>query len=113
MKIAKEDILDGFVELKQKVKNELKEVATRIKEVKKKMKTLQRRGQLCHEEISIIYMNKWDFRHKHVAYCQFFNNTPYGAIENPSRNNPLYKPRVEKFMKEWMDELNEDVRNCA
>jgi hypothetical protein len=55
------------------------------------------------------------YREHHIAYCSFFNQTPYEKIENKCR--PDNKPNfalIEKIKERWSSELDEEtLRDCA
>jgi len=100
-----------FKELKNQIKEEQKESASQIRSLRK-------------DRESTSWLS-FTFRHKHIAYCQFFNKTPYEKIEHTTRsitsdsgrtikiNNPNTQI-IDKYMKEWEGkEFEEDVRDCA
>lgn len=95
-----------FKELKNKIKEEQKKLARKIKSLKAKRKVTP------YGYVSGLDDERFKYRHKHVAYCQFFNNTPYEKIE-PNTHGGLYKNTINKYYRKWNNELEEDVRNCA
>ncbi len=94
-----------FKELKNQIKEEQKELASQIRNLKAKRKD---------EDSGYIstYRKRSTFRHRHIAYCQFFNNTPYEKIERSCNEGPNTFT-IDKYMKEWYNEIEEDVRDCA
>lgn len=104
-----------FKELKNQIKEEQKQLALEIKELKAKRK---------ETSTGYVYGLDWKkstYRHRHIAYCQFFNKTPYEKIERTCHEGPNTFT-IDKYMKEWYDELEfltdedmnlEDVRDCA
>lgn len=100
--------------MKNKVKEEQKKLAQRIKECRplRKPHIYDAASEVMQNEC-ISYMvdrMSWEYRHKHIAYCQFFNNTPYSLIENPRQGNEPNKGLIEKYMVEWSSDT---IRNCA
>lgn len=54
-----------------------------------------------------------EYRLYHIAYCTFFNKTPYEKIENKCRIKPDFA-QIEKIKENWLSELDEEViRRCA
>lgn len=95
-----------FKELKHKIKEEQKSLALRIKELKKKRKDSP------YGYVDGLEWATYDYRHKHIAYCQFFNKTPYDKIEKTCYEDPS-SYRIENFEKEWEAELDEAIRHSA
>jgi len=87
-----------FKELKNQIKEEQKELASQIRSLRK-------------DRESTSWLS-FTFRHKHIAYCQFFNKTPYEKIERKCHEGPNTFT-IDKYTKEWYKELEEDVRDCA
>jgi len=96
----------NFKDLKHKIKEEQKQLAQTIKNQKSKRK------EVPYGYVSGLDYNRDDYRHIHIAYCQFFNNTPYGMIEQTCHTDPR-KSTIESYMKTWESDLDEDVRDCA
>lgn len=69
----------NFKELKLKLKNELKDIAVEIRELKSKRKESQ------YGYVSGLSAESQDFRIKHIAYCMF-RGTPYEKIESKHRD---------------------------
>ena len=112
------------LELKNKIKEELTQAAITIKGYKvlrkPKNRTEEVFSQLSQWDVMCsLYTQRREYRHKHIAYCEFFNNTPYEQIEKPRVGNKANRPRIDKFKKEWTDQLDWDgqiseaIRNCA
>lgn len=87
-------------EMKLKIKNELKAQAKEIRELKSKRKIY------IYGHVDGLEYASEKYREKHIAYCTFFNNTPYELIES----NPRY-PRTEKdyirFISTWEKEIKD------
>jgi len=57
--------------------------------------------------------NQREFRHQHIMYCQFFNNTPYASIEQPRDENKPSSYMLNAIKSEWLGLLDEALRDCA
>ena len=80
--------------MKKVVKQEQKELAQLIKELKSK-----RKGS-AYGYVDGLLEAQDKYRRKHVAYCMFFNNTSYEAIEtNP--NVPLVEGYYSPWFIDW------------
>ena len=91
-----------------KLKNELKELAKEIRYWKSKRK-LARREQYSLWQIELkIRARKYEFRHRHIAYCQLRGRLRE-QIERPASNN---LPN-EDYIKEIMDKHGEALRVSA
>ena len=96
-----------FKELKHKIKEEQKLLAQKIKELKSKRKEVQ------YGYVEGLDYNRHNYRHTHIAYCQFFNRTPYDMIERSCHENPS-KRIIEKDTTNWESQIDEEaLRNCA
>ena len=95
-----------YKDLKNKIKEEQKSLALRIRELKGKRKSSS------DGYVDGLEWASYDYRHKHIAYCQFFNKTPYEMIENFCHEDPN-SYRIEELEKEWESELDEALRDCA
>lgn len=88
------------------LKQELKDLAVNIRYGKSKRKPKSRVG-LTPEQLDVwrrTERNRYDFRHKHIAYCQLRGRQRY-EIERPAKDN---LPN-EHYIEEIMDEHREDV----
>lgn len=98
----------------KELKTELKELATTIKTTKNELKNYQRKhcgdtGKFQNEKIRLQY----EFRHKHIAYCQL-RGRKYEEIErNCSRAGDPNKSYIQEIMDEHKIVAVEDVRACA
>jgi hypothetical protein len=113
-----------FKQLKSQIKEELKDHAQIIRRGKFLRKP-KNRIDVTKEDKKLYYYSTWfdeykvkmlsnDYRHKHIAYCHFFNGTDYGLIENPRSDNKRNQKKVDAFIKHWSGELDEEVVcNCA
>lgn len=104
-----------FKQLKKQIKEEQKITATEIRELKSKRKEVP-----CGY-VSGLDRKRFDYRHKHIAYCQFFNKTPYGMIELTCHEAPI-ESIIDRYIDEWTKKCMElepedfeieDVRYCA
>jgi len=95
-----------FKELKNKIKEEQKSLAQKIKEQKKTRK------DKVFGFVHGLDENRWTYRHKHIAYCQLFNRTPYNMIEISCNDKPS-KHVIENYMLSWEGKIDEALRNCA
>ena len=111
-----------FKELKNRIKEQQKEIAANITRGKLFRKpsnqinmTDDDRKKFCWKnsyrntyefDISRIDYLSRDFRSRHIAYCIFFNKTPYDKIESKvhDRNRPNLD-MVQKYIKEWESEI--------
>lgn len=85
-------------EMKLKVKNELKALAKEIRKLKN-----ERKGAM-YGYVSGLEWSSEEYREKHVAYCTFFNNTPYERIERDPRE-PLSYSCYSRFINTWEKEI--------
>ena len=96
-----------FKELKNKIKEEQKTLAQEIKEYKGFRKECQ------DGYVEGLWHRQNDYRHTHIAYCEFFNRTPYERIEQPSDWNKPNSDRLKFQQMEWTTKLDEALRDCA
>lgn len=121
-----------FKELKNQIKEQQKELARKIRRGKFLRKPDNRRtSDITKEDKSLYYYKgygggSWydvwkvkelsrEYRHVHIAYCQFFNGTDYALIENP-RDEYDHRPNmstVDAYMNTWKEMIDEDVRRNA
>jgi hypothetical protein len=95
-----------YKDLKNKIKEEQKSLAQQIREKKRKRKDVQ------YGYVEGLDYNRDDYRHIHIAYCQFFNQTPYGLIEQKCYDKPR-KSSIESHIKTWESQIDEAIRDCA
>ncbi|MDX1806217.1 MAG: hypothetical protein R3267_04230 [Paenisporosarcina sp.] len=95
-----------FLELKHEIKEEQKALAQEIKEFK------ALRKDSPDGYVEGLWHRSDDYRHTHIAYCQFFNNTPYEKIERNCHENPR-KVKIESHMTIWASRIDEALRDCA
>ena len=95
-----------YKQLKHKIKEEQKSLALRIRELKSKRKDSP------YGYVDGLEWATYDYRHKHIAYCQFFNKTPYDKIERFCNEDPS-SHRIETLEKEWEGQLDEALRDSA
>ena len=116
-----------FKELKKQIKEEQKELARKIRRGKHLRKP-DNRVDLTKEDKELYLTNYYktvyyddfkvrslcrNYRHKHIAYCHFFNNTMYSLIENPRSDNKRNQDIIDHYIEGWKKELDEDVCLCA
>ena len=90
------------------LKKELKQLAKEIRYWKSKRK-LDKRGVYSLQNIeSSIWTRKYEFRHRHIAYCQLRGRLRH-EIEQPAPDN---LPN-EKYIEEIMEEHGETLRASA
>jgi hypothetical protein len=89
-----------YKELKLQIKEEQKSLAQAIRELKSKRKSSP------YGYVDGLEWATYDYRHKHIAYCQFFNKTPYGMIEQYCEEDPN-SHRIEELEKRWESEIDE------
>lgn len=103
-----------FKELKKQIKEEQKQLASEIRAMKGK-----RKSSSCGYVSGLDYARD-EYRHKHIAYCQFFNHTPYEKIELTCHEKPR-KGNINSHMTVWESSIEkveetvdeEAVRLCA
>jgi len=109
-----------FKELKNKIKEEQKELAKVIRKGKfyrkpgnrTDMTDEEKRRYLSYDGSVDIDHLRSSYRHTHIMYCDFFNHTPYDKIEtNPRPNNLANGYILSDLRKKWESEIDEDVRN--
>ena len=103
-----------YKDLKNKIKEEQKTLAHLIrigKPLRKPSNYDNAKPEAIPAYHSLVW-NQWEYRNKHIAYCEFFNNTPYSLIENFSYTRPD-GGKVKRFKNEWEGELDEALRDCA
>ena len=118
-----EDFEMTYKDLKKKIKEEQKALALEIRRGKFLRKP-DNRGDITEDDKDLYYsydgFSCWkvdnlsnEYRHKHIAYCILFNNTPYGLIESPRDDNKASTSTIDFYKKEWEDQLDEALRDCA
>jgi len=100
-----------YRDLKLKIKEEQKTLAQDIRNGKVGRKPSKRNDE-NYEDWDSLEWNQYEYRHTHIAYCEFFNNTPYELIENFTYDSPD-RNRIDNLKNEWDGELDEALRNCA
>lgn len=116
-----------YKDLKRKIKEEQKTLALQIRRGKFLRKPVNRKD-ITKEDKRLYYsiysdpthFATWrvealgrEFRHRHIIYCNMFNNTPISLIEQPRDDNSPDGKKLEKIKKEWEDQIDEALRNCA
>jgi len=96
-----------YKELKNKIKEEQKTLAQKIRDLK------GTRKKVTSGYVEGLESRQSDYRHAHIMYCYFFNNTPYEKIEQPREGNNPSSWKLEHYKKQWESELDEAIHNCA
>jgi len=89
----------------QKLKNELKSLASQIRETKQSRK--EPRKESLWKIQSRLYDQKFEFRHKHIAYCLLRGRT-MEQIEKPGEDNLPCQSVIDKHMETYAWEPRED-----
>ena len=100
-----------YRDLKLKIKNEQKTLAQDIRNGKLGRKPSNRNDD-NYDDWSDLEWNQHEFRHTHIAYCEFFNHTPYELIENFCYDSPS-RSRIDQLKNEWEGQIDEALRDCA
>jgi len=114
-----------YKDLKNKIKEKQKTLALQIRRGKFLRKSCNRVD--ITEDDKKLYYSNWDndfsvwkvetlsdeYRHKHIAYCNLFNNTPYELIESPRDNNKANTSAIDSYKNEWKGQLDEALRDSA
>lgn len=117
----------NFKDLKNKIKEEQKTLALKIRRGKFLRKPINRETMTDEEKSHYIWSYKdkdyflndkvdWlseDYRHRHIVYCNMFNNTPYEKIETPRDDNLPNSHIINKIREEWENDLDETLRHSA
>lgn len=82
-----------YIELKK----ELKKLAKEIRYWKSKRKLDKREGHSLWQIESRIWKRKYEFRHKHIAYCQLRGRLRW-QIEKPALDNLPNENYIEEVM---------------
>lgn len=114
-----------FKELKNKIKEEQKQLAAHIRR-QKHLRKPKNRQNLTDEDKAMYFVLDGDkifnipealghnYRHRHIIYCNMFLNTPYDDIEQKVREgNSADIILLDKFQKRWTEELDETLRDSA
>lgn len=98
-------------QLKQQIKTELKSLAKNIRTGKGLRKPKNQTGASTKDlsKLDRLEWNRDSYRHKHIAYCSMFNNTPYHMIECPREDNKPSKYTLESYKKEWEELIDEET----
>ena len=104
-----------YKELKKQIKEEQKQLAQKIR-LCKPLRKPSNRAKASEKTRSLCRYNNysWEYRHRHIVYCQLFNNTPYERIESKvgSDNTPS-QLLLDKIKIEWLAKIDEVVCNCS
>ena len=101
-----------FKELKNKIKEEQKALAQQIRNGKVGRKPGNRNEDNLGDFKDLVW-NRYHYRHTHVAYCEFFNNTPYEKIESPRSENDPSLNTINNLKEAWQGQISEAIRDCA
>lgn len=96
----------NFKELRTTVKAELKVRATELRELKKARKpSVYKTMDINHSRSDLPLLiddRKWQFRNKHIAYCEFFNRTSREMIEQKFNEEPS-ECVIDKYKEKWTE----------
>jgi len=95
-------------QLKLQIKEQLKSLAKDIRTGKGLRKPKNQTGKDL-SKLDRLEWNRDSYRHKHIAYCIMFNNTPYHMIECPREGNKPSKYTLESYKKEWEGLIDEET----
>ena len=100
-----------FTMLKKQIKEQQKERAAAIHTLKQGRKpSVYNLNPGLYDKLGDLDRLRYDYRHIHIEYCMFFNNTEYEEIErtcdDPPSENYLLKLKVEwnSYIRENTDE---------
>ena len=98
-------------QLKQQIKTELKSLAKDIRTGKGLRKPKNQTGASKEDlgKLDKLEWNRDSYRHRHIVYCNIFNNTPYHMIECPRKINKPRKYLLETYKKEWEGLIDEET----
>jgi len=117
-----------FKELKRKVKEEQKSLALKIKRGKFLRKPthwedITKDEQSCFlysDDNGTCYFKAWEvdrlsyeYRHRHIAYCNLFNRTPYERIESPDKYHRPNTKRIKLYKKEWEGQFEQIIHSSS
>jgi|WetSurMetagenome_2_1015567.scaffolds.fasta_scaffold584222_1 hypothetical protein len=105
-----------FKELKNQIKEEQKALASILKRVRsiRKPDAYHKASKEMKEEYErygswrSVYTQK-EYRHTHIAYCKFFNSTPYEKIETPRENNKPNLQEIKSLEEYWKSQIDVEV----
>ena len=102
-----------YKELKNKIKEEQKTLAQKIRTGKSLRKPSNYKKYKGKNKDGLIWDLPWNqslYRHRHIVYCQMFNNTPYRKIEQTCRQEPS-KSTIRMYMESWENQINIEGKN--
>jgi len=117
-----------YKELRLKIKEEQKSLALQIrrgkflrkpgnrKDITKEDKRLyySTYGDITHFSTWKVGALSWEFRHRHIIFCNMFNNTPHEMIKRPRDDNRPSSRLLDKIKNEWESQIDDEVvHNCA
>lgn len=90
-----------FKELKNKIKQEQKDRAVKIRILKAARKPhVYNSNPGLYDKMGDLEQHQYNYRHTHIAYCMYFNNTEYEAIESKCNETPNTS-KTNQYKKEW------------
>ena len=99
-----------FKEIKKQTKEELKDIAFDIKTGKFFRKPARREIGVTSDEqfkaFNSLDYNRHVYRHRHIAYCEFFNGTLRTEIENPREYNKPNQKLIDGYKNKWVDQID-------
>jgi hypothetical protein len=92
--IARISARNTLKSVKEVIKEEQKELAKQIREMKNSRKKTR------YGYVDGLDYTSEEYRHRHIAYCRLFNGTPYDLIEsNP--DVPVEEKFYSGYISEW------------
>lgn len=96
-----------FKNLKNKIKKEQKELAATIRILKAARKPhIYESNPKLYDSLGDLETKQYNYRHRHIAYCEFFNKTPYEDIERKCHEKP-YRGTIDGLKNIWEEEVKE------
>lgn len=100
--------MKSMKEIKEIMKQELKEEGKALRVLKDEFKNKQRTDTLTYRDFFKVPKAKHDFRHKHIAYCEL-RGTPRELIEQPRKDNKPNEDKIKRFKDFYLAMLEDDA----
>ena len=99
----------NYKQLKNKIKEEQKDRAIKIRILKAARKpSVYNSNPEFYNKLGSLENHQWEYRHIHIAYCKFFNHTPYEKIERTCNEFPS-EYKIDEFINNWTEEIDDEV----
>jgi hypothetical protein len=82
------------------LKEELKQLAKNIKKTRAEFKDAQRHGLNIYGSLRKLFKYRYEFRHKHIVYCQLRGRSRE-QIEIPRENNRPNEKYIDDLMGQY------------